>query len=42
MGISRTTFYATPGVQASDAVVVAEIKAICATATGVLTPNSAR
>ena len=29
MGISRSTFYDTPAVQASDAIVVAEMKAIC-------------
>ena len=29
MGISRSTFYDTPDVQASDAIVVAEMKAIC-------------
>ena len=29
MGISRSTFYDTPSVQASDAIVVAEMKAIC-------------
>jgi hypothetical protein len=29
MGISRSTFYDTPSVQASDAIIVAEMKAIC-------------
>jgi len=29
MGISRSTFYDTPDVRASDAIVVAEMKAIC-------------
>ena len=45
MGISRSTFYDRPDVRACDAIVVAEMKAICdelkPMAIGVLTPNSA-